>query len=247
VDTMLGRDVALKLLQSSEGDAEELQQFLLEARAIARLNHQNVVAVYDIGLMDLRHYIAMEMVRGSNLRELVVKQRRLPVADAMRYFHEIARGLQAAHEAGIVHRDIKPANVLLTEKGVVKLADFGLAKLARKEGEGDGEATMFKTAGTPGYMAPEQIEGGEIGPQADIYALGVSLFFMLTGATPAAIAGKKGRNDIFDFQLNGDMPALRHVRDDVPPEVEALYAGCTMRKASDRYQSIAALLSATKS
>jgi serine/threonine protein kinase len=112
-DTALGRDVALKLLQNSDAEPEELHQFLMEARAIARLNHPSVVAIYDIGLMDLRHYIAMEMVKGSNLRELVIRSKKLPLAQALRYFSEIANGLHAAHESGIIHRDIKPANILL--------------------------------------------------------------------------------------------------------------------------------------
>jgi tetratricopeptide (TPR) repeat protein/predicted Ser/Thr protein kinase len=246
-DTALGRDVALKLLQNSDAEPEELHQFLMEARAIARLNHPSVVAIYDIGLMDLRHYIAMEMVKGSNLRELVIRSKKLPLAQALRYFSEIANGLHAAHESGIIHRDIKPANILLTERDAVKIADFGLAKLARAEGEEAGEKTIFKTAGTPGYMAPEQIEGGEIGPQADIYALGVSLFFMLVGQTPAGFSGRKMRHDIFEMQLSGSLPKLGDACPDVPEAVAQAYQFCTARNPAERYASIGQFLQTVES
>lgn len=241
-DTALGRDVALKLLQNTAAEAEELQQFLMEARAIARLNHPSVVAIYDIGLMDLRHYIAMEMVRGTNLRESVVRSKKLPLGEALRYLSEIAGGLHAAHESGIIHRDIKPANILLNEKDAVKIADFGLAKLARAEGEESDEKTIFKTAGTPGYMAPEQIEGGEIGPQADIYALGVSLFFMLVGQTPAAFSGRKMRHDIFEMQLSGSLPKLQEACPELPESVAQIYQYCTERDPAKRYSSIGQFL-----
>jgi hypothetical protein len=237
LDTALGRSVALKLILNQQASAEEFQQFLLEARAIARLNHPSVVTMYDIGLMDLKHYITMELVTGGPLGEYVSNNPDgLPLKEALRLFTEIASGLQAAHDAGIVHRDIKPGNLLLTDKRSGKIVDFGLAKLGEKAGS-TGE-TIFRTSGTPGYMAPEQIEGEESLPRVDIYALGIVLFFMLAGKPPHVIAGRTKPRQIAAFQLAGQLPSLRDHRPDVPPAIEEIYRYCTMLEPDERYQSI---------
>ncbi|MGI8908463.1 MAG: protein kinase domain-containing protein [Candidatus Sumerlaeaceae bacterium] len=237
LDTALGRSVALKLILNQQASTEEFQQFLLEARAIARLNHSSVVTMYDIGLMDLKHYITMELVTGGSLGEYVTANPEgLPLKEALRIFVDIASGLQAAHDAGIVHRDIKPGNLLLTDKGAAKIVDFGLAKLGEKAGS-TGE-TIFRTSGTPGYMAPEQIEGEESLPRVDIYALGIVLFFMLVGKPPHALTGRTKPRQIAAFQLSGTLPSLREQRPDVPPALEEIYRYCTTLEPDERYQSI---------
>lgn len=246
MDTALGRPVALKLLQNAEARAEDLQQFLMEARAVARLNHPNVVAMYDIGLMDMRHYLAMELVKGESLKAYAKRTAPMPMVEALRIFIEMAEGLHCAHEAGIVHRDIKPANVLLTEARTVKIVDFGLAKLHGKRPGGDEQQTIFKHAGTPGFMAPEQIEGGPILPAADIYALGIVLFVLLTGRTPHGVLGKANAAEIQLFTLDGRMPSMRELRPEVPEGIEQLLSFCTQRRVAERYQSIPAFLPTIK-
>ena len=236
-DTVLGRSVALKLILGYNASPDELQQFLLEARAIARLSHPNVVTIFDIGLMEFRHYIAMEMVRGGSLRDLIVKRKKLPLKEALRIGIGIAKALQASHEAGIVHRDIKPGNILFTEKGEVKIVDFGLAKMSHQSGDEE-EVDIYKSAGTPGYMAPEQIRGEELLPRCDIYALGATLFYMLVGVPPYKIANKKDAQDIIDFQLAGELPQLCNSCEEVPEAIEQLYEYCTAVDPEGRYQSI---------
>ena len=237
LDTVLGRSVALKLIQHGEASPEQYQQFLLEARAIARLSHPNVVSIYDMGMMDFKHYITMELVKGGSLSRWVEEEKGLPIKEALRVFLEMGRGLQLAHENGIVHRDIKPTNVLLNEKKEVKIVDFGLAKLSQKEEEG-GDKTIFKASGTPGYMAPEQIRGEESQPRADIYALGITLFYMLVGKPPHVVAKRSGQFEILSFQLEGKLPSLKANRPDIPGPIEQVYEYCTIAKAEDRYQTV---------
>lgn len=237
IDTVLGRRVALKLILKEAANPKGYEQFLVEARAIALLSHPNVVIIYDVGLMDLQHYIAMEFVDGGNLRVLVKKEGALPLKEALRLFIEISRGLQAAHEGGIVHRDVKPANILLTEKHQVKISDFGLAKVRRETAAKD-DRSPFEVSGTPGFMAPEQLRGAESHPRFDIYALGVTLFTMLVGKPPHEIADKTTLFDIVEFQKSGTHIPLRRFRPNAPEAIEKIYDYCTALHPEERYQSI---------
>lgn len=241
LDTVLGRRVALKLILKEVASPESYQHFLVEARAIALLSHPNVVTIYDIGLMDLRHYIAMEFVSGGNLGTLIKKEKALPLKEALRLFIEISQALQAAHEAGVVHRDIKPENVLLTDKRQVKLSDFGLAEIKQELGDRR-EKAMMEISGTPGFMAPEQLGGEEAHPRFDIYALGITLFTMIVGKPPHEIANKTSFLDIAEFQESGEQIPLRRIRLNVPEAIEQVYLYCTKAKPDDRYQSIDAFL-----
>jgi tetratricopeptide (TPR) repeat protein/predicted Ser/Thr protein kinase len=236
-DTMLGRMVALKLIQGMEGSTEAHQQFLLEARAIARLSHPNVVTIYDIGLMGMKHYITMELIRGKSLQDYVDDAQKLSLKEAMRVFVEIARGLQVAHENGIVHRDIKPGNILLNDKSTVKIVDFGLAKL-HANAEPGMDKTIFKMSGTPGYMSPEQIDGEESLPRVDIYALGITLFCMLAGVPPHALLNKTKPRQIIAYQLAGKLPALKEICPEAPAAIDDIFKYCTLSNAEERYQSI---------
>ena len=151
----------------------------------AKLNHPNIVTVYDFGHVDDHYYLLMEYVDGVNLREAMQAGRFSP-SDALEIVPKICEALQFAHEQGILHRDIKPENVLLDEKGRVKIADFGIAKLASDPSKQNPTLTsMGQTLGTPHYMAPEQIENPtDVDHRADIYSLGVVLYEMLTGELP---------------------------------------------------------------
>jgi serine/threonine-protein kinase len=247
-DTALDRTVALKLIQERFTQPQSVQQFLLEARAVARITHPNIVVLYDIGLMDLKHYITMELVRGGSLEKWIEHEGKLPLQTALRLFVEMARALQMAHDAGVVHRDIKPGNILLNERREVKIVDFGLAKLHQAADEGhevEGK-TIFSAAGTPGYMAPEQIRGEESRPRADVYALGVVLFYMLAGVPPHRAAGKAGNMKILSFQLDGKLPSLKEHAPAIPDHIEQLYRYCTALNPEERYQGIDAFLPAAE-
>ncbi len=179
----LERDVALKIVGRSR-DPRFAERFTREARALAALDHANIVRVYDFGQAGEHWFLAMELVDGVNLRD-VIRGRELSPREALRIVAEVCDALQYAHDEGVVHRDIKPENVLLDRKGRVKITDFGLAKLADRT---RGEATLtglHQVMGTPHYMAPEQIERPrDVDHRADIYSLGVVFYELLTGELP---------------------------------------------------------------
>ena len=181
----LDRFVALKILPSEAGrDPHFAERFSREAKALARLNHPNIVGVYDFGQSDGFYYFLMEYVDGVNLRQMEKAQRLTP-AEALAIVPRICDALQYAHEEGIVHRDIKPANILIDKKGRVKIADFGLAKLLGKAAPDLTLTQANAIMGTPHYMAPEQMERPlEVDSRADIYSLGVVFYEMLTGELP---------------------------------------------------------------
>jgi serine/threonine protein kinase len=181
----LDRVVALKVLPPQAGtDSGFAERFNREARALAKLSHPNIVAVYDFGQVDGLHYFIMEYVDGPSLRQ-VERSRKLSTRQALQIIPQICEALQFAHDEGVVHRDIKPENVLLDRKGRVKIADFGLAKILERE-PSDVRLTGAKDVmGTPHYMAPEQVEHPhEVDHRADIYSLGVVFYEMLTGELP---------------------------------------------------------------
>jgi len=181
----LERTVALKIIRPEAADDQAFaDRFTREARAMAQLNHPNIVAVYDFGMAGDLYYLAMEYVEGTNLRQ-VIRKGDLEPRQALAMVGQICDALQYAHDEGVVHRDIKPENILIDKKGRVKIADFGLAKMLRKP---PAEATLTvpgQAMGTPDYMAPEQRERfGEVDHRADIYSLGVVFYEMLTGELP---------------------------------------------------------------
>ena len=168
-DTRLGRSVALKFVK-----AQFSRRFEREARAVAALNHPHIATLHEVGDHQSLPYLVMELVEGRPLKGP------LPVKQAIEYGIQIADALAAAHAAGIVHRDLKPGNILVTEKGSVKVLDFGLAKLAELEGAPASTQTAG-LAGTPGYLAPEQIEGKAADARSDIFAFGCILYELLSG------------------------------------------------------------------
>jgi tRNA A-37 threonylcarbamoyl transferase component Bud32 len=186
----LNRIVALKILAPEKvAEPTFAERFLREAQALARLNHPNIVTVYDFGEVDGLYYLLMEFVDGMNLRELIRTQKLAP-EQALAIVPKICDALQFAHEQGVVHRDIKPENVLLDKLGRVKIADFGIAKIVAGESGAPGTAspvalTQDQVLGTPNYMAPEQVEHPQrVDHRADIYSLGVVFYEMLTGELP---------------------------------------------------------------
>jgi serine/threonine protein kinase len=181
----LDRLVALKLLSpEKQGDAQFAERFEREARALARLNHSKIVAVYDFGDVQGRYYLLMEFVDGVTLRQLL-RARRMTPEEALAIVPHICEALQYAHDQGIVHRDIKPENILIDQQGRVKIADFGIARILGPQREEQALTAGGQVVGTPHYMAPEQVEHPRtVDHRADIYSLGVVFYEMLTGELP---------------------------------------------------------------
>src|SRR6202158_1045131 len=187
-NTRLGREVAIKVLPAElASDSERLRRFEKEARSGSSLNHPNIVTIYDIGSADSVSFIAMELVDGSSLRQLLIGGP-VPVKRLLKLAPQIGEGLAKAHEAGIVHRDLKPENVMVTKDGLVKILDFGLAKLT-STGSGSGEGSHLPTmtgtspgvvVGTVGYMSPEQASGEAIDFRSDQFSFGSILYELAT-------------------------------------------------------------------
>ncbi|MFA6954662.1 MAG: protein kinase [Thermoanaerobaculia bacterium] len=231
-DLKLGRCVALKFLPPElTRDDEARARFLHEARAAAQLDHPNICTVYDVGeAEDDRVWIAMACYEGETLRK-IIEAGRPPVGMALKVVLQLARGLAKAHSSGIVHRDIKPANVMVTPDGVVKILDFGLAKL-----EGSSVITAAgKAVGTTAYMSPEQLLCEEVGPQADIWSLGVVTYELLTGQRP--FRGEYEQAAIYSI-LNQDPPSLTSSRPDAPTALDAIVGKMLRRNPKERYQSV---------
>jgi serine/threonine protein kinase len=179
-DLRLNREVALKQLPENLRDhPKAIQLFLREAQACARLNHRNIVTIFDTDQDDVNFFITMELLHGYPLNVIRRKRGRIAVRDAARLGVQVSEGLHYAHKQGIVHRDIKTANLFFTTDKVVKIMDFGLAKMMEEVRRG---TTVL--GGTPYYMSPEQAQGGTVDQRADIYSFGVTLYELVTGGVP---------------------------------------------------------------
>lgn len=242
-DTRLGRDVAIKILpESFARDSDRLHRFELEARAVAALNHPNILALFDIGTHDGSPYIVSELLEGQTLRQRL-EEGFLPARRAVEFALQVAQGLAAAHEKGVVHRDVKPDNIFLTKDGRVKILDFGLAKLAGPEGAASGSDSLThggatQTAagmvmGTVGYMSPEQVRGKAIDPRSDIFSFGAVVYEMLAGKR--AFQGETSA-DTMTAILQQDPPELTQSGLQVSPALDRVVRRCLEKEASDRFQ-----------
>jgi serine/threonine protein kinase/HAMP domain-containing protein len=185
IDRELSEPVAIKTLKSDliQQDPSALDRFKSEIRLARRISHRNVVRTHDLGESGGVYFITMEFVEGKSLKELVTSRGRLPVSVVLPIAKQLCRALEVAHEEGVIHRDIKPQNMVVQADGVLKVMDFGIARLAeRKPDAGHTQAGMV--VGTPEYMAPEQLLGDEIDARADLYAAGVVIYECLTGRLP---------------------------------------------------------------
>lgn len=241
-DRRLDRDVALKMLSPiGVPGASHIDRFVQEARLTASVDHPNVVKVFDVGVFAEQPYMVTELLDGDTLR---ARMDRGPVSisDARRITTEIARGLAAAHLAGLVHRDLKPDNIVLTRSGVTKILDFGIAKLTTGDVERRRTASTLTgiLLGTVGYLAPEQIRGdANIDARADLFALGSILFEMLTGERAFAC---ENTVDTLHAILHDPMPDLTERRADVPRSLAAITARLLAKVPGDRFQSAADLV-----
>ena len=249
-DTRLGRDVAIKILPASlTRDSDRLRRFEQEARAVAALNHPNILGIHDIGEQDGSPYIVSELLEGASLRA-ELEQGRLSARKAVDYAVQMAQGLSAAHEKNIVHRDLKPENVFVTREGRVKILDFGLAKLAPTAAGSDADgadATMATMAavqnvpteagtvmGTAGYMAPEQVRGGAVDSRTDIFAYGSVLYEMVSGQRAFR---RDTAAETMTAILKEDPPEFDEMTNPVSPALERIVRRCLEKKPEQRFQS----------
>ena len=247
-DTLLERRVALKVLATELRDKkEQLQRLEQEARAASALNHPNILTIYEIGEANDTHYIAAEYVGGETLRECLNRDR-FTVSETLDIAIQIVSALETAHQAGIVHRDVKPENVILRKDGLVKLLDFGIAKLAQGPiGDLETEAltqALVKTdpgmvLGTVGYMSPEQVRGQIVDGRADEWSLGVMLYEMLTGRLPF---GGETISDAIAAILKTEAESPTNFNSETPVELERIVFKTLRKDAEERYQHIRDLL-----
>ena len=250
VDLRLDRPVALKLLPAEKmSDPQRRRRFIQEAKAASALNHPNIITVYDVGTAEGVGYIAMEYVSGKTLYQLIGRKG-LPLNDALKYGAQTAAALATAHAAGIVHRDLKPANIMVTERNLVKVLDFGLAKLLEPlEPEEPAQLAAESTAlelppvtrkgtilGTATYMSPEQAEGKELDPRSDIFSFGTVLYEMITGQRAFDADSTVGTLSAI---LSKEPVAVSEARPEVPREVERLILRCLRKDRERRPQAMA--------
>jgi serine/threonine-protein kinase len=227
-DTRLDREVALKVMHAELArDEEFVRRFIGEAKSVARLSQENVVAVYDQGADGPFLYLAMEYVPGRTLKQLLRDSGRFSPATAMEIMAGVLGGLAAAHASGIVHRDVKPENVLVTADGRVKVADFGLARALSVAGH----TRAGLLIGTVAYVPPEQVTGGTTGPRGDVYSAGVMLFELLTGRLP--FTGDTPLSIAYQH-VNADVPAPSALAPDIPAPVDQLVLAATSRDPARR-------------
>jgi serine/threonine-protein kinase len=231
----LKRKVALKLLKADlASNPNALQRFQLEATAVARATHANIVQVYFIGEQDGLHYMALEYVEGRNLRDYLAKKGPPELLVAVSIMRQSAAALQRAAELGIVHRDIKPDNILLTRKGEVKIADFGLSRDLAPAGQPVNLTQSGVTMGTPLYMSPEQVKGLPVDSRSDIYSLGVTCYHMLAGRPPFRGATAF---DVAIQHVQAEPAPLRSIRPDLPPELCGVVHKMMAKDPEARYQT----------
>jgi eukaryotic-like serine/threonine-protein kinase len=243
-DLRLGREVALKVLpEYFSRDADRLRRFEQEARAVAALNHPNILAIHDIGEQDGAPFIVSELLEGASLRT-ELERGPLPPRKASDYAAQIAQGLAAAHDKSIVHRDLKPENIFLTKEGRVKILDFGLAKLApnARGEEGPSEGLTLTSSpteagvvmGTAGYMAPEQVRGGTVDSRTDIFAFGAVLYEMISGKRAFR---RETAAETMTAILKEDPPELNELVHPVSPGLERMIRRCLEKQPEQRFQS----------
>lgn len=239
VDTRLDRVLALKVMHPALAtDVSFVERFIREAKSVARLAHPNVVAVFDQGAQGAYVYLAMEYVAGCTLRDVLRERGALRPRAALDILEPVLAALGAAHRAGFVHRDMKPENVLIGDDGRVKVADFGLVRAV-----GTATDSTGSLLGTVSYLAPEQIEHGTADTRSDVYACGVVLYEMLTGAKPHT--GENAAQVIYQH-LNSDVPAPSAVVPGLPVALDSLVASATARNPEVRPHDAVLLLAETR-
>jgi serine/threonine protein kinase len=249
-DTELGRPVALKFLSSDFAQhPNRLKRFIFEAKAASALNHPNILTVYEIGRVDEDTFIATEFVEGVTLRRHM-RLHRLKLIEVLDIGIQIASALVSAHAAGIVHRDIKPENIMVRKDGIVKLLDFGLAKLTERQESGNEATTMAlvntepgSVLGTATYMSPEQAAGREVDARSDIWSLGVVLYEMVAAHPPFEGASK---SHIIVAIMDHDPLPITQFAPEVPEALEWIIAEALTKDPDERCQTAKEMLGKLK-
>ena len=232
----LDRQVALKILSPEYMTSKGVEDFLREARAAAKLTHTNLVQSYAVGEDDGFCYMAMTYVNGENLRTRLRREGRIPVDEALHIAQQVAEALYYAwDEAGLIHRDVKPDNIMITDDGIVKLTDLGLAMNQSEWHEG------MDVSGSPSYMSPEQFRGEKLDPRSDVYSLGVTLYQMISGRLPFESDSVK---KLAEMHLEKEPPSLRRLVPGVPLAVDALVRKMMAKRREDRFASMEEVLKA---
>jgi serine/threonine-protein kinase len=231
-DPMLDRIVAIKTINLTlpkEELAEYEARFYQEAKAAGGLSHRNIVTIHDIGRSDRVAYMAMEFLEGQELRRLMQARAPIPIARALDIGAQVAEGLQFAHDRQIIHRDIKPANIMVLNEGLVKITDFGIARMRTNEVK-----TMTgMILGSPKYMSPEQVSGKRADTRSDIFSLGVVIYEMLTGTSPFVADNIHG---VMYQTMNFNPPAPRTLNPELPDVLNFIVAKALAKNLDDRYQ-----------
>ena len=235
----LDRTVAIKILpRKYANDAAFIKRFYDEGRSAAQLNHPNIVQAFDVGNAEDIYYFVMEYVDGGTVHDVIAKNKRYEEREAIDVAIQVAEALQHAHERGLVHRDVKPKNLMITRQGVVKLADMGLARAISDKEAADAE--KGKAFGTPYYISPEQIQGDrDIGPQADIYSLGATLYHMVTGSVPFEGSSPQA---VMSKHMRAALVPPDHVNPKLSAGISEIIEMMMAKKRKDRYRSCADLL-----
>jgi serine/threonine protein kinase len=239
-DTQLDETVAIKTLPGDvmTRSPEDLERFKREIRLARRITHRNVLRTFDYGEAEGVYFISMEFVRGYTLSELLdeAEQRQMPTRAAAGLTRQICRGLQAAHEQGIIHRDIKPQNVLVDAKGEAKLMDFGIARMAETM-EGVTQAGLI--VGTPHYMSPEQVQGKQLDARSDVYSMGVLIYEMLVGRRPFESSSLTG---VLTAHITEAPKPPIDLRADIGGAMNAIVLRCLAKEPAARYANAGELL-----
>ncbi len=234
-DLLLDRPVAIKILQPPyASDPAFRQRFLEEARAAGRLDHPNIVHIYDVGLEEKYPYIVMELVEGTDLRHLIAERAPFPVPEALQIARQICAGVGEAHKAGIVHCDLKPQNILITADGMVKVADFGIARAFQSRGDEDERPKAIW--GSPRYISPEQASGKPPVPASDVYSIGIILYEMLTGKPPFH---DEETQVLLLKHLRETPPPMQQRNPRVPDKLEAIVRTMLAKQPTMRYRNAA--------
>jgi len=241
-ESSLGRYVAIKVLAAAMAhDPVFVERFLREARAMAALNDPHIIQIYFIGQDEDQTFFVMEFIDGESLSDWIKRDHRLPASDALKILMDAAQGLATAHSQGVIHRDIKPGNIMITTRGVVKVADFGIALASN-----DVSQKLTNTGalvGTPGYLSPEVCLGKPVDQRSDIFALGIVLFEMLTGRMP--FNSESPLKLMLDV-VEADIPDIREINPDIDEEVTRILGRMLAKNPVDRYQSCDELIADLK-
>lgn len=241
-DPIIDRAVAIKVLNTPEGVKDKKQreqQFINEARAAGRLSHPNIVTIYDTSTEGGTAFIAMEYLKGNDLRELIAKGKRFEVIEAVQIACKVADALTFAHNQGVIHRDIKPANIFIVENNQPKVLDFGIARVPNRVQNEDGEQhTLFKNnlMGTPSYMSPEQALSQPVTSLTDVYSLGAVLYEMLTGQKPHK---SNDMEKLLNNIIHKNPKPPHRLNEKIPERLSEIVMKALRKKPKSRYQNAA--------